>query len=463
MSALALSRPHTDDWIDRKPITSSGIREIGRDVRAQANHMREARVGIGLTPGPHTIARLVTSFTLLALAIMASSCESLGIDASAPRTHPTTSTIRSAPPTTTVGSRSSEPTWMLAVSFATPRDGAVLYARGATFEGPCTMEASVSTDRGRSWQEPIVLGRSSSCGPASLALAPNGTGWAVAAQRLWAMSDGWRTWRVDSKVASILGTGAKRLVACSVDLDQSSVWVAACPAVLSPPTLLLASTNGTTWSERAVQDSSAGEAWGGETGYSGATMAMATPQVGALIGCIGPCRSAAHGVREVDVSVTHNDGRTWIANDVCGQGGGQLIADTVRYVYVACLGVAGGGAQTIQLFASGDQGRSWRLMCDNGDWETHPPSGACPPYGGPTSLIATADGTLLMGLGRAGVEVSTDGGAKWRFVSEISGGSGIDLSSVGNEVWAVSPSGIGVFFSRNDGRTWVNLPVDVNG
>jgi len=137
--------------------------------------------------------------------------------------------------------------------------------------------------------------------------------------------------------------------------------------------------------------------------------------------------------------------------DLGATGGATLTA--------VCLGYATGGTQDISVMSSSNDGQSWKEMCDNGIFQAPPATeGACPMAGYPTSLSATADGTLLMGLTRAGVATSSDGGKSWHTDGFAGGGYPVVVASVGKHAWAVSPSVDLVLSTSNGGRSWTEWP-----
>ncbi len=174
-----------------------------------------------------------------------------------PTVSSTTASGTEAPSTTATGS---EPLldFSLSVDFASAEDGAVAFARGVQpGSGLCTLNAAVTTDGGRSFRPSILLGRDTACGSEapSLALARGGTGWAAAAGQLWVISDDWRTWRVDSALATVVGANTDKLLPCDVGTAGATVWVSLCQAGQAGPTpvLLLRSTDqGDSWTPTPI-------------------------------------------------------------------------------------------------------------------------------------------------------------------------------------------------------------------
>jgi photosystem II stability/assembly factor-like uncharacterized protein len=119
------------------------------------------------------------------------------------------------------------------------------------------------------------------------------------------------------------------------------------------------------------------------------------------------------------------------------------------------------GAQAITVLSSNNGGRGWSEMCANGFFGTWKKRAVCPWEGYVSSLVATSDGTLLMGSTRGGVYASTDGGAIWRLTLQtfdFDAGWPVDLASAGDSAWAVTGYGDTIGVSTNGGRTWTVLP-----
>jgi len=405
--------------------------------------------------------RKLASIGIVLLAPTLAACTSSTSATSTTSTIPATSTTSTELPSVTAAQSAPRLDFLLAVDFASREDGAVAFDRGVNPDsGRCALKVAVTTDGGRTFRPSILLRRRTVCGSESpsLALAQGGTGWAAAAGHLWTISDDWRTWRVDSGLAAALGANAKKLAPCGVRLRGDTVWLSLCQSLQlgATPALLARSTDqGGTWVSSPVERSPGG--FGVEpVGESGAGMALASPSNGALFGCVTECTVA--GSSRSIVSTTDDAGDSWNDHNVCVESDGALVAASGSLVTVACVGELSGGIQAISIVASTDGGVKWQQMCANGAWATGTKRALCPSAGYPSSLVDTADGTLLMGLARQGVATSTDGGAIWRRSLSIPGGDSVDLASVGANAWAVSVSSLRLFTSVNGGRSWVGLP-----
>ena len=187
-------------------------------------------------------------------------------------------------------------------------------------------------------------------------------------------------------------------------------------------------------------------------------MALSSGSTGAIFGCVAAC-SRPEPLSPILLSTTEDAGASWSTRKLCARADyGALLAAFAINLTVACLGPVSSGAQAITVYSSNDGGRSWQEMCANGDFDTRPRRGLCPRAGYASSLVATSDGTLLMGLARGGVYTSTDGGVTWRLTESITAGYPVDVASVAKDAWADSPSATSVFASTNGGRSWVGLP-----
>ncbi len=160
------------------------------------------------------------------------------------------------------------------------------------------------------------------------------------------------------------------------------------------------------------------------------------------------------------LSTTEDGGASWSNHNLCAQSDGALAAAASTSVTVVCVGPSSGGTQAITVVASTDGGVTWREMCANAAWSEEPARASCPGGGYPSSLVATTDGTLIMGLARTGVLISTDGGAIWRRTLSIAG-SPVDVESVGADAWAVSTSYSRLFASVNGGRSWLSSMLNI--
>jgi len=354
------------------------------------------------------------------------------------------------------------PVSLATVDFATAQDGAVIFTRALSGDtNLCAVEAAVTTDGGRSFRPSIVLARTeyglspvTDCGFASLALAPGGSGWAVAAGRLWAISDAWRTWRVSPAFALALGRESGRLAACGVVLHGTFVLVTACPSDQTFPSFLMRSTNlGRTWIVSRITASA-----GGSRGGRGSQMAFSSSSTGAVFGCPTETCLQHGGSSSLELSTTDNAGESWVNHRVCPDSdNGGFLAAFASELTVACLGPMSAGAQAITVFSSNNGGRSWREMCANGFFGSWKKRAMCPWEGYVSSLVATSDGTLLMGVTRAGVYASTNDGATWRLTLQtfnFDAGWPVDVASIGDAAWAVTGYGSTLGASTNGGRSW---------
>jgi hypothetical protein len=396
------------------------------------------------------------------LALILAGCTSAAVPSlpsrSGPRSSPASADQR--PPTVLTSGHAEGPANLLSVDFATAQDGAVAFTQGRYGgAGGCVVQVEVTTDAGRSFRPPVSLASKADCYPLSpsVALRPNGTGWAVAVGRLWAVSNDWKSWRVAPAFSRSLGPLAAHYRPCAVVVQGASVWVTSGrrPATSCSPSLLLWSTNsGRTWRTRVITHPTGGYG----PGDSGTEMALSSGSTGAIFGCVTAC-SGPKPPSLTLLSTTEDAGVSWSTHKLCAHSdNGALIAAFATNLTVACLGPVSSGAQAITVLSSNDGGRSWQEMCANGDFDTWPTRGSCPRTGYPSSLVATSDGTLLMGLARGGVYTSTDGGATWRLTESITAGYPVDVASVAKDAWADSPSATSVFASTNGGRSWVGLP-----
>jgi hypothetical protein len=71
------------------------------------------------------------------------------------------------------------------------------------------------------------------------------------------------------------------------------------------------------------------------------------------------------------------------------------------------------------------------------------------------SVAASSDGQIALAANNAGnVDISHDGGRRWRQVPLTSGGVYVVSFRPGHSAWMLAAGGGGVFLSRNWGRTW---------
>ena len=367
---------------------------------------------------------------------------------------------------------SSESGWV-GLSFATAKLGAVLESSGPDTGVSCVLSLYTTVDGGSHWSRPIMFDRHAGC------LEPNLTGhsmvvtsagawWVATTQGLYRGS--FRSSGFELLPTARLLASAGTTPACSMSVAGTSIWATFannCGFDDAPVTVLRSGNGGATWTRDASFPLRA---------LAGPALDYGEPLSLVVTGTATAYALGWQRLREGDkwpslfVARTEDAGRTWRTTALPCLSEYRIagfLAVSGREVSALCLsGPVGVGYEPMEVVTSHDRGVTWSERCNNGAAGLVVAQvGSCPEVGYPTSLVATTQGLVEMGLGYVGaVDVSTDVGRVWHQSGSMSQSSFVLVSGDGQETWILpnGPVGAGAKMAESvDGRSWraVALPV----
>jgi photosystem II stability/assembly factor-like uncharacterized protein len=365
-------------------------------------------------------------------------------------------------------------TALIDVGFADPQDGFALAAHG----GDVLLAAS--TDGGTTWQVrnddlPSGLGANDGYPGQFEFIGSTGYLWGARSSSgapLWVSHDDGATWQLAQVGPYVLDVSA----------IGTNVWAltSECPAT--------AAVGATTFCAVGVEQSvDEGNAWRtlhapvltgglpGGYGLRGVELARITNTRAYVL---TSAQTGPTAVPEWQLSFTADSGVTWTSRVVPCSGafdlGAEVAASSTEDLWLLCGSQATAGAQSKQLFRSGDGGLSWSLAASATGLGTPAPTSVPPnplpivgyiaPFTvGHHNLAVASPEEAWLFPSRAGLYVTSDGGSSWATVPELAaagfagGGEGNITFLSPTDGW-ICAYGIGLW-QTTDGIHWHPLGI----
>ena len=353
--------------------------------------------------------------------------------------------------------------WWVALAFSNRELGAVVEGSGVQQAARCELSLYATSNGGVTWAPPLVLSHTASCSAGGstdeMAITTDGSWFLATPQGLFrgrVGRPGFELIRPARLVAS-----EPSYAVCSVATSGTAVFVVLAHGcgLRSAGVVLASGDDGATWTRsrdmtlKSLDEANLFDAAPPES------LAVAGPRSAWLIGSrTSPSARGATG--SLAVARTFDAGRTWQVTTLpCGTDEiAGLLTVVGHYLAALCLGGPSAGFAPMEVVTSDDAGASWTERCNNGPRGISRIVGACPGFGYPGAMAATANGVLVMATGYpiGGVEASLNAGRTWKLVLR-SAATFLTLSQGGGTVWVLGlgPASPGLRLAEStNGRRW---------